>query len=253
MAIPTANQYLNASRRINTRVMPAYVSGLSPLRYPPTANLNLWLKADQISASNNDQIGTWSDQSGNARHATQSTTANKPVYMTNIANGRPGLWFNGTAYSMTAPMTTPAWGSTAGTLYVTLSSTWLQSATTNARTPFGWTTGIGEYWWYTTNTSYLGCMRDTRIEAASIAFTSGVHTITILSGASAYNVYDNTATLYSGSPSWGAAANALIGLNNAGNAFWLGFLHEILFYNVEHDAGQMTSIWNYLRWKWAIG
>lgn len=252
MAIPTANQHLNASRRINTRVMPAYVSGLSPKRSPLATGLNNWYDASAITGTSNDAtVQTWSDLSGNARDAAQATAGLRPFYYTQALNGKPGLWFNNNR-SMTITMTTPAWGSTVGTLYIALSvHGWLP--TPIGEVPFSWTNGVDEYWWYGSATSYIGVMRSARLEGASINFTGGYHVITVLSGASAYNVYDNGATLYTGSSSWGVPATGIIGRNAGSAAFFNGFIFEILFYNTEHDAATLQSTWNYLKWKWNIG
>lgn len=59
------------------------------------ADLALWLDASRISAAENDPIGTWSDLSGGGHHATQATTAAKPIYKGSALNGQPGLLFDG--------------------------------------------------------------------------------------------------------------------------------------------------------------
>lgn len=248
MAVPTANQYLTVTRR--NRVQPGYVSGLSPKHVPPSAGLNCWYDAAQIAgASNAATFSPWPDMSGNSRDASQATAGNRGIYYTQAMSGKPGVWFDG-ARSYDITMTTPAWGSSVGTSYIVLFNA---RANTSVATPFGWSSRTDEYWWYGVNTSYIGMMRSARLEGASIGFTSGIHVITVLSGASAYNVYDNGATLYTGSASWAANATARIGNNLGSNASWLGFIFEILIYNTEHDTDTMQSIWNDLRWKWAIG
>lgn len=247
MTTPTSNQYLPAARRFGSRGSPAYISGLSPLRYPDTTNLGLWLDADAITALNSgDRISTWSDKSGNGRNAVQTSTT-RPFYEANARNGRGGVWFNGSTYSAIV-MTTPAWGATVGTAYLVLHQSVFAAAT-----PFGWSDRSDEYWWYAANTSYIGMMRHTRLEGASINFTAGTHVVTVLSGASAYNVYDNGATLYTGSADWAGPTNANVGNNIGGNAAWVGFIYEVLIYSAEHTADQRQSIWNYLRWKWGVG
>jgi len=60
--------------------------------------LRLWLKADAIIGlpTNNAPIGTWPDSSGYTNNATQTTSANKPAYWTNVINGKPVVRFDGT-------------------------------------------------------------------------------------------------------------------------------------------------------------
>lgn len=64
----------------------------------PRTGLQLWLKADAITGlSDGDPVSTWTDQSGNGNDATQQTAANKPLYKTNIVNGKPVVRFDGTS------------------------------------------------------------------------------------------------------------------------------------------------------------
>ena len=66
---------------------------------PPTptsiASCSVWLKADALSLSNNDPVSLWSDSSGNNNHVTQSNASYNPIYKTNILNGKPAVFFDG--------------------------------------------------------------------------------------------------------------------------------------------------------------
>ena len=59
-----------------------------------------WFKADSLSLNDGDAVGTWADQSGNARDLTQATGANKPLYKKGVANGKPAVLFDGTNDTM---------------------------------------------------------------------------------------------------------------------------------------------------------
>src|SRR3990172_14527 len=63
----------------------------------PTTGLQAWLKADSISASDGDWIGTWANSAstGATYNATQGTGTSKPVYHTDVINGKPALKFDG--------------------------------------------------------------------------------------------------------------------------------------------------------------
>jgi hypothetical protein len=62
----------------------------------PTAGLFIHLKADAITGlADGDPVASWTDSSGNSRHATQSTAGSKPIYKTNILNGKPVVRFDG--------------------------------------------------------------------------------------------------------------------------------------------------------------
>ena len=62
----------------------------------PPQNLLVWLKADSIgSVSDGDLIGQWNDSSTNGLHFSQTDSAKRPVYKTNVINGQPALHFDG--------------------------------------------------------------------------------------------------------------------------------------------------------------
>ena len=65
---------------------------------PPEANKVLWLKADEgVNGGNvedSDFVYIWEDQSGNTHHFSQLTFNNQPQYRKNIAGSKPALFFN---------------------------------------------------------------------------------------------------------------------------------------------------------------
>lgn len=63
---------------------------LSPASIP---GLALWLDASRLSLADLDPVPTWTDQSGNGRHATQATTSKQPVKVT--VSGRQYVRFDG--------------------------------------------------------------------------------------------------------------------------------------------------------------
>src|SRR3989304_1806416 len=83
--------------------------GIAAAAWAPTdlVGLVLWLDASEITGlANNDPVASWSDLSGNARHATQTTEAKKPIYMTNQQNGLPGVDFDRTNHGMLVDFST---------------------------------------------------------------------------------------------------------------------------------------------------
>jgi len=64
----------------------------------------LWLKANAGTTStvNATAISTWSDQSGNNLHVSQSTAAQQPSFSTNVLNGFPGILFDNNSGSTVA-------------------------------------------------------------------------------------------------------------------------------------------------------
>lgn len=67
----------------------------TPERLP---SLALWLDASDASTFTlvSNAVSEWRDKSGNNRHVSQATAANRPAYSATSFNGRPGLTFNGT-------------------------------------------------------------------------------------------------------------------------------------------------------------
>lgn len=57
--------------------------------------LQLWLKADSLSYSDNDQVDTWTDLSGNNHHATMATSGYQPLYIEGQANSHPVIRLDG--------------------------------------------------------------------------------------------------------------------------------------------------------------
>lgn len=84
---------LNQPNR-NRRTLPPQVN----TSLSTDADLELYLAAWKESYTNGERIDTLTDWSGNARHFTQGTGANKPQFDTGVLNSQPGYFFNGAAY-----------------------------------------------------------------------------------------------------------------------------------------------------------
>jgi prepilin-type N-terminal cleavage/methylation domain-containing protein/prepilin-type processing-associated H-X9-DG protein len=99
-----ATSYTHFEKRHGGKLVVGYVDGhvaLVPLQPTSTEDfsyggtLKLWLKADTLSGvADGTPVTTWSDSSGNNKHATSSGTA-VPTYVANGANGWPALKFDG--------------------------------------------------------------------------------------------------------------------------------------------------------------
>lgn len=72
--------------------------------------LGIWFKGDSLSGADMDPVSSWTDSSGGAHPATQSTPSLRPVYRTSGINSQPGVQFAGTAVlttTYTPLLTTP--------------------------------------------------------------------------------------------------------------------------------------------------
>ncbi len=61
----------------------------------PKNNLKLRLRADQGVTSSSDSVSEWDDMSGNGNNATQSYSANQPLYVAGAMNNMPVIRFDG--------------------------------------------------------------------------------------------------------------------------------------------------------------
>jgi hypothetical protein len=72
------------------------------------ANLELYLRSDQIGVGDGAAVSTWNDISGNARHATQGTAAQRPIFRTTGADispsGKPMVDFVDDNDNMAGPL-----------------------------------------------------------------------------------------------------------------------------------------------------
>jgi hypothetical protein len=92
---------LNSARRRGIQWTPASLTGLQLwLDAADSATLLEGVSPDD-TAEDGDTIRQWSDKSGNARHAVQSTAGSRPTYAATGQNGKGVLNFDGSADFMT--------------------------------------------------------------------------------------------------------------------------------------------------------
>ena len=58
-------------------------------------DLSLWLKADSLSLADGDIVENWRDHSVSNANMSQSTLNLRPIYHTNMQNGKPSITFDG--------------------------------------------------------------------------------------------------------------------------------------------------------------
>lgn len=217
---------------------PAAVSGLS-----------IWLKADAGVLDTNDAaitvdataVKTWQDQSGNANHFTNANAGERPLWKTNITNGKPVLRFvTDDRYSLTLggalsqPNTIFVVGkaNAADTFFVD------GSGGRNAI----YVQGTGTYSMYAGSTELGATARDANFHvmmglfngASSIHWTDGLEDATGNAGNNALG------------------ASVRIGSNSAADNFLNGDIAEILIYNAAVSAANRTLINRYLGNKYGI-
>jgi fibronectin type 3 domain-containing protein len=82
----------------------------------PLTGVRLWLRADAIATSG--KLNIWLDQSGINNHGSQPTSANQPVLVTGVLNGRPVVRFSGASANTLALPSTTMTGANAGEMFI---------------------------------------------------------------------------------------------------------------------------------------
>jgi hypothetical protein len=89
---------------------------------PELSSILLWLSADSIvGVGNNGAVSNWVDISGLNHPAIQTTSANRPTYVTNVINGKPVVRFNGNNSFLT--ISNALQGATGAQMFVMLRAT----------------------------------------------------------------------------------------------------------------------------------
>ncbi len=77
----------------------------------PAPGYAAWFKADGITGlGDGDSVAIWEDASANNKDATQSTISFRPIYRTNVLNGKPALRFDGANDRLVSPGQNNIWG-----------------------------------------------------------------------------------------------------------------------------------------------
>jgi hypothetical protein len=221
------------------------------------AGCALYLDADQITGkSEGDAITTWSDLSGAAHHATQATTAKKPVYKDNVWNGHSAVRFDGSAnnkqlvstfsdnetitvFAVLAKLTDPDYFS---------QTAFALGGTADGSMKLGWNAGIGAgYIWYPDQSFGVVDLSGTPTEVQVVALRSNASAVSV-------------DTWINGSPSTAFQPRASIGTFSR---FELGStsdtgdeqpgdldLYEFLVYTAALTNPQVADVIAYLTDKW---
>lgn len=226
-----------------------------PLSLP---SLDLWLDGAEAGtfydatsggslAAADGQVARWEDKSGNARHATQATGANRPLRRVASVNGREALEFNGSVQRMALS----SWPSlTAATAFAVC-----RPDATSVLWEFG-TRPDASYFAFPTGgngTIYDGFgTNDRRSVASPIDLYAGVDIleVVITSGTCAY--YLNGAVLMAAAAAtvaW-SATPILGGFTQNSAVGFDGKLCEFVIYGAAHSAGDRAKVRNYLTTKW---
>ncbi|MFA6102173.1 MAG: hypothetical protein WCV67_03145 [Victivallaceae bacterium] len=208
----------------------------------------VWLKADAISGNNNDLISSWTDSSGNSKTATQSTEANQPCLKTNVLNGKPAVYFDGSRY-----LNIPAFTASAITYYIVI-----KKDTTNQGGLWcmGNDAGGSGTWMTYGGTIYESAGCATRHDSISIGATTltDFNIYSVKSSGSLYEVAMNKNVLFTTtSNTVQLSSSPVLGYSNGGLAYaFTGYIAEFIAVPKAVSSAENTAFLNYLSVKYGI-
>jgi hypothetical protein len=229
-------------------------------------SLQLWLDASDASTlydatsggslvAADGGVARWEDKSGNARHATQSTSGNRPQRKTNQQNGLDALLFDGANDRFVLPSITIPASHSVFQVYRRASSG-IQSigiASTSGA-------GIPPYpaLWFTDNNLYQVSNGDFTTHGTANTSTGYFVVSTIRNGTTSIDLRRNAAnvaTVTTGAGVTNAASGSwnAIGTRDAGFVnVHSGNLCEIVVYDTALSNTDRGLVESYLMTKWAI-
>lgn len=217
--------------------------------FAPTAitGLKMWFDAGRITGLNDgDTIATWSDASGNGRHA---TSAAGPTYKANIINGLPVARFNGSNQYL-ATTTTPSLAQP-NTVFVVgkLSNAW-----TGDGAMFDSTTALGQFFEiYPLDTKAYQMYAGFGVNSATTKTSKAFRIFEVTFAGASSSVIVDGATVVTGNSGSSGIAGLRIG-SRGNNSKWLnGDIAEIMVFNANVSSSNRALIRAYLYQKYARG
>jgi hypothetical protein len=250
---------------ISSLSLTGYRSGAAAVApsIPTDVALSLWLKADvglfqqsngtTPATANGDVIGYWADQSGNARHCTQATTAAKPTLATAALNGLPVVRLTSLSSSVLLSITNGLALAGAFTAYA-VGTTRQTSSGSSRFTPIGSDTTQAGITLFVSNQLYiLDNLGAAYAAPVSVAPPQAVQMCMRRSAAAV-----GVSTRCSGTAETGPGTVLstlsfnVIGTRVSPSQFTEGDFAEIIIYNRELTPAERTQVETYLLAKWGV-
>lgn len=229
---------------------------------PAAISTDIWLDAADSSTItlNGNNVSQWSDKSGNARHATQSTAAYQPTYVgSTFANNKQAILFDGASDRL---VTSYDYTGSDVTLYVVVSresggdvQQWIYSSyggtnTTYLTAPL-WVRGQSSEEWatYTNAWNLSGVALSTNNTPAILGLDASINSAIM-------DMYTNgtrTAQYLTGDRFDGGGRRNYIGAELDGaNRFFNGRIGEIIQVESRLTTTVRQKLEGYLAWKWGL-
>jgi hypothetical protein len=256
------------ARLLNT--VAGYLGGAAVVATPPISGYAAWMDATQPSKftySSSNIISQWTDASGNAYNATQSTVANQPTLAASAINGKPAVRFDGvndvfswnlgtlTNHTIFIVLRFPSaiTTSTSGQFIITNNAT----GHYNGIIAFGAVSGS----YSNERISWVTDYNPSGVYYAGADLTAASHQLNFKFDTSGYAAgirYDKSALSLSNagggftSIDYPRFYTYLGDYGVGGGAPFVGDIGEILLYTSALSAGDITSTENYLATKWGL-
>ena len=231
----------------------AIAAQFSPLQLSPA----LWLDASDATTLYDATVGgnfvaadgvvaRWEDKSGNARHATQATLANRPQRKIGVKNGKDIIRFNGSNFLTTANVATT---STSYTIITVSSTTNLSSGQCIAYNGLAASNGFGHFCYQSKATVLHGgilVIPDGNLNTSTEIWSS-------VRESNSLNFWRNgnlqlTSTVSVNQPT----GNVLIGDTELNNGPLIGDIIEIYIFSSPLTTDNRKNLERYLGAKYAI-
>ena len=209
------------------------------------SGLKAWWKADSLGLTDGTAVSSWGDSSASGIALTQATSANQPIFKTNIINGQPVVRFDGSNDRLRAASTLGL--SQPNTIFIVVGN-WNSSTAGNlvdvatgdgARQLVAYDTGVA-----------LGFYAGTGFVSDAPATHPGYICISALFNGASSTINVNGTQVLTGNPGSNGLGQPTIG-SDGGNAFG-GDIAEIIVFNRALTALERAHVENYLGNKYGI-
>lgn len=233
--------------RYNTNFNPLSISGI---QFWVDASDSTTLYQDSglttLAVANNDVVGGWKDKSGNNRHATQSSSAAKPLLKTAAQNSRNVVSLDGINDLLNISGVSPTFSGYTCFCAFTRPTTGIISK------PLGGDNSAGGYTypfhWYTNDGIYIQTSSGFYNIGSSSIGAQQITVSHVSSASSTLNLRKNGVLLDSRSYSGTTNFLTYIGYNSV--EYHNGNIFEILVYDSELSASNILLVEAYLKDKW---
>jgi hypothetical protein len=219
----------------------------------PRTGLTLWLRADNsITYNGSNQVSQWTDVSGSQNNATQSVTANEPIFTANAINSLPAVTFNGSSAYLQLNQLLTDFSPGASVLAVIKPTAVSANATIldleNCASP-GTNLSLKEP---STNAAALNIFNSNWNSTVNSTNAVVVGSFQILEGIFPPPTAANYTNTIPNSNTALAAGNNYIGRATAGSNYFNGLLAELYVYNAPLSSANRTALEGYLSTKYNI-